>query len=41
MKYTVHNLAFFAQRIIEVLKVKILPKYNNGENLGSICSWIN
>lgn len=41
MKYTVHNLSFFSQRIIEVLKVKILPRYNNGENLLSICSWIN
>ena len=40
-KHINHNLTYFAQRIIEMLKLKILKNYRKSGVLKDICNWIH
>jgi hypothetical protein len=40
-KHINHNLTYFSQRILEVLKFKILKNYQKGNSLKGICNWIH
>ena len=40
-KHISHNLVFFAQKILELLKNKILVNSQKEALMGSICSWVH
>jgi hypothetical protein len=39
-KHISHNLVYFAQKTLDLLKVKIFNKYEKN-SLSSICNWMN
>lgn len=40
-KHINHNLTYFSQRILELLKLKILKNYRKSTCLRGICSWVH
>jgi hypothetical protein len=40
-KHVAHNLTYFAHKILELLKIKILGQYKNPATLAPICEWIH
>lgn len=40
-KHINHNLVFFAQKILELLKTRILVHSQKGASIGAICSWMH
>lgn len=40
-KHINHNLVYFSQRVVDLLKSKILKHYNKINCLSAIASWLN